>query len=79
MREANDIDDRWKRREAWRSLAARIAKISVSIFARTGFSPEEIATQFMGHWILREGYYDRDRGITLERPVPDIEGDTLVF
>ena len=79
MREANDIDDRWKRREAWRSLAGRIARISVSIFARSGFCPEEIATEFLGHWILREGFYDSDRGLTLEGPVADIEGDTLVF
>jgi len=79
MEAANRIDDPWKRREAWRSLAARIAKISVSIFVHKGFSPEEIATEFLGHWILREGYYDTERGLVLEGPGSDVEGDTLVF
>mgnify|MGYP000663302113 CR=1 FL=1 len=79
MREANDIDDRWKRREAWRSLAGRIARISVSIFARSGFSPEQIASEYLGHWILREGYYDSDRGINLEGEFRDIREDTLIF
>ncbi len=66
MKEANEIQDRWKRREAWRKLAGRIAQISVAVWARPGFSPEEIASEYLGHWILREGYYDPERGIRLE-------------
>lgn len=79
MTEANNIDDRWKRREAWRSLAGRIAKISVSLFARSGFSPGEIASEFLGHWLLRNGYYDPECGIKLDGIFDNIKEDTLVF
>ena len=79
MADANCIDDRWKRREAWRKLAGRIAGISVNLFARPGFSPQEIATEFLGHWVLREGHYDSERGIMLENKLWDSDGDTLVF
>lgn len=63
MKEANHIEDRWDRREAWRRLSGRIARISVHIYARPGFHCEEIATEFSGQWILKDGYYDSDRGI----------------
>ena len=79
MVEANSIDDRWKRREAWRKLSGRIAKITVSLYARSGFSPKEIASEFLGHWLLRDGYYDSERGIMLENKAWKMNGDTLVF
>ena len=79
MSDANHIDDRWKRREAWRKLAGRIAEISVNLLARRGFSPQEIATEFLGHWILREGHYDSERGIMLKNKFWGSEGETLVF
>ena len=79
MADANCIDDRWKRREAWRKLAGRVAGISVNLFARPGFSPQEIATEFLGHWVLREGHYDSERGIMLENKLWNSDGDTLVF
>jgi len=79
MTEANNIDDRWKRREAWRALSGRIAEITVNLYARSGFAPEEIATNFLGHWILRDGYYDSERGIMLENKLWNMNGDTLIF
>lgn len=79
MAEANSIDDRWNRREAWRKLSGRIAGITVNLYARSGFAPEEIATNFLGHWILRDGYYDSERGIMLENKSWNMDGDTLVF
>ena len=79
MTEANNIDDRWKRREAWRALSGRIAEITVNLYARSGFAPEEIATNFLGHWILRDGYYDSERGIMLENKSWNMNGDTLIF
>ena len=79
MAEANSIDDRWNRREEWRKLSGRIAKITVNLYSRSGFSPEEIATEFLGHWILRDGYYDSERGIMLENTSWNMNGDTLVF
>lgn len=66
MARANSEIDRWKRREAWRKLAGRIARISVSIYARPGFHPQRIADDHLGHWILREGYYSSERGLLVE-------------
>lgn len=66
MKEANRMEDRWERCEAWRRLSGRIARVSVHLYARPGFHCEEIATKFSGQWILKAGYYDSDRGILLE-------------
>lgn len=66
MARANSEVDRWKRREAWRRLAGRIAMISVTVFARPGFYPQRIAEEYLGHWILREGYYSCERGLLVE-------------
>jgi CRISPR-associated endonuclease/helicase Cas3 len=70
MVKANEIQDRWKRREAWRALAGRIAKISVSIYSRHGFEPQDIATEYFGQWVLRDGFYSPERGLVLDN-VPD--------
>ncbi len=65
MKEANDIENRWERREAWRAIAGRIANISVSVYAKPGFRPETIAEEYLGQWILREGFYSSERGLDL--------------
>jgi CRISPR-associated endonuclease/helicase Cas3 len=62
---ASKVEDRWQRREAWRKLAGRIARVSVSIYAKSGFYPEDIASHWQGHWILRKGYYDSRCGLIL--------------
>jgi CRISPR-associated endonuclease/helicase Cas3 len=72
MAMANSEVDRWKRREAWRKLAGRIAIISISAFARLGFNPQRIADEYLGHWILREGYYSSGRGLL-------VDGDTMIL
>ena len=79
MAEANSIDDCWDRREAWRKLSGRIARITVNLYARSGFSPEEISTEYLGHWILRDNCYDSECGIILENKSWDIDGDMLVL
>jgi len=65
MANANKIEDRWKRRAAWRAIAGRIAKISVSIYAKHGFSPKSIASEYLGHCILNDGLYSQERGLML--------------
>jgi CRISPR-associated endonuclease/helicase Cas3 len=65
MEKANKKEDRWKRREAWRAIAGRIAKISVSIYARYGFSPQSIASEYLNNWILDDGFYSSERGLIL--------------
>lgn len=63
MAKANSLDDRWKRREAWRTLAGRMARISVDVYARHGFNPQSIAREYLGHWILYDGFYSPERGL----------------
>ena len=66
MKKANEIKDRWKRREAWRAIAGRIAKISVDVYAKHGFDPQDIATEYLGQWLLRDNFYSKDRGLVLD-------------
>lgn len=66
MAKADQEDDRWKRREAWRKIAGRIAMVSVNIYARPQFNPKQIANEYLGHWLLREGYYASNRGLLVE-------------
>ena len=66
MLKANAIEDRWKRREAWRAIAGRIANISISVFAKSGFNPQYIADEYLGQWILRDKVYSTGRGLVLD-------------
>ena len=79
MEQAKRIYDRWKRREAWRKLAGRIANVSVSVYARYGFKPEHIATEKMGHYLLHPGYYDEESGLRLESQYSDDSCNSLIF
>jgi len=76
MTKANKIDDRWKRREAWRAIAGRIAKISVSIYAKRGFDPQDIAAEYLGQWILHDRFYSTDQGLVLD---DDSTGGVLIL
>lgn len=67
MLEAQKTEERWERREAWRRLAGRLAAISVDLYARPGFRREDIANEFLGHWILKKNYYDPECGILADR------------
>jgi CRISPR-associated endonuclease/helicase Cas3 len=66
MLKASKIKNRWKRREAWRVLSGRIAKISINLYAKSGFDPQDIATEYLGQWILRDGFYSKERGLALD-------------
>jgi len=76
---ADRIKDRWQRKEAWRKLSGRIARISVNLYGRRGFRPEEIANLAFGHWILRSGFYTSARGIDIARDLIGSDGHSLVF
>jgi CRISPR-associated endonuclease/helicase Cas3 len=69
MSKANSIADRWERREAWRALAGRIARISVDVYAKYGFNPQTVAKELFGHWILYDDFYSSERGILLNEDV----------
>lgn len=75
MEAASKVENRWQRREAWRKLAGRIARVSVSIYAKKGCHQEDIASHWHGHWILNKGHYDSRCGLTL----PDSHEDEGVL
>lgn len=71
MEKVAAIRDRWKRREGWRKLAGRIAKVSIHVYPRKGFEPSEYAKLVHGHWVLRDEFYESDRGLHF----PEEKGD----
>ena len=77
MESTGTIEDRWQRREAWRKLAGRIARIRVSVYARSGFNPEDFADHCCGHLLLKEGYYESQRGLNL--PDEQQEKEALIL
>jgi CRISPR-associated endonuclease/helicase Cas3 len=72
MASANKIEDRWQRREAWRKLSGRIAMVSVNVFASFQFRPDHMTDPYLGHNILRPGYYSPQKGL-------QVEGETMIW
>ncbi len=77
IEEALEIPDRWDRRRALRKLAARIARVTVSVWAKKDWHPGQIADplgnydpskEYWEHpwWIVRPGNYDPNTGLNLE-------------
>lgn len=60
------IEDKWKRREALRNLSARIALVSINLYARHGFDPHDLAFEHHGFWVLRAGLYSSAAGLELD-------------
>jgi CRISPR-associated endonuclease/helicase Cas3 len=79
MENAAAVPDRWDRREAWRKLAGKIAAVSVSIYARPRFRAESIAAEHWGRWVLKPGFYDPERGLTVEAPEENLDEGSLIF
>lgn len=67
LEQAMEEHDRWERKRRLRSLAASVAEVSVSIWARQGLEPEDIADPLGCWWLLRDGYYQRGHGLLVER------------
>lgn len=63
--EALDIEDRWEKRRAIRKLAGRIGRVTVSVYAKQGWEPVDFADACGPFWILRDEYYQSDRGLVL--------------
>ncbi len=76
IEEALEIPDRWDSRRALRKLAGRIARVTVSVWAKRGWRPEEIANPLGNYdsskplehpwWIVRPDNYDPATGLSLE-------------
>ena len=63
--EAHNIEDRWEKRRAIRKLAGRIGRVTVSVYAKQGWDPEDFADACGPFWILRDEYYQSERGLVL--------------
>ena len=59
------IEDRWIRREKFRRISGKIAELTVSVIAKRGFSPGEIACEYYGIWNLGLDYYNENIGIVI--------------
>jgi CRISPR-associated endonuclease/helicase Cas3 len=79
---AQSVNDRWERRRAFRQLAARVARQTVSVYLRDGFDPSLYAEPFppgktgdeVWFWLLEAGHYTAERGLDLENAAADEEG-----
>lgn len=66
LKVALDVEERWKRREALRALASELQRRTVTVYARSGFHPEDYAELIGAFWVLRAGYYHSDSGLNLK-------------
>lgn len=76
IEEALDISDRWERRRTLRSLAGRVAQVTVSVWAKKDWHPGEVAypignydpSEPLRHpwWIVRPDNYDPATGLDME-------------
>lgn len=64
------LTDRWERRRALRNLSPRIAAITVSVYAKPDWLPEQFSDlDATGNfYLLRAGFYSSERGLDLEEP-----------
>ena len=65
IEEALAIEERWEQRRAIRKLAGRIGRVTVSVYAKREWEPEDFADALGPFWILKDEYYQRDRGLVL--------------
>lgn len=76
LESAVKISDKWERRRTLRSLTGRMALIEVSIYAKPGFDPEDIADRCGNMWLLHEGIYSAQRGLEIK---PNLSVGTLIL
>jgi CRISPR-associated endonuclease/helicase Cas3 len=69
------LTDRWERKRALRHLSPRLAAVTVSIYAKSEWKPEDFSDlDATGNFhLLHEGYYSSERGLDLEAPGLDDE------
>ena len=76
--EVLDIEDRWEKRRAIRNLAGRIGQVTVSVYAKRGWEPEDFADVCGPFWILRDEYYQSDRGLVLPESETEYTGAMIL-
>ena len=76
--EALAIEERWEKRRAIRNLAGRIGRVTVSVYAKRGWDPEDFADVCGPFWILRDEYYQSDRGLVLPETETEYTGAMIL-
>ena len=70
LEQVTQIGDRWEKRRAIRQLAGRLAKVSVSVYAKKDLDPQDFAKRDAtgNFWLLNRGYYRPETGLQLAPP-----------
>ena len=76
--EAHNMKDRWEKRRVIRKLAGRIGRVTISVYAKQGWEPEDFAYACGPFWILRDEYYQSDRGLVLPESVTEYSGAMIL-
>lgn len=71
------IRDRWQRRRAQKQIAPRIAGVTVSVWARKGMHPGDVADPVGFWWVLRSEYYETGKGF-LHEQLPQDQGSLFL-
>jgi CRISPR-associated endonuclease/helicase Cas3 len=87
LEKAQQVEDRWERRRAFRRLAARIARLTVSVYLREGLDPARYGDPFptgakddaAWFWLLNSGHYTTERGLDLGGAADENEGWGIVI
>lgn len=70
LEQTSILTDRWERRRTLRNLSPRIAAITVSVYAKPEWQPEQFSDPDAtgNFYLLRAGYYSSERGLDLQEP-----------
>ncbi len=82
----SSIKDKWEKRRAFRSLAGRIARISVSVYERGHLDPRDYAEPFptkaegdaVWFWLLLPGHYTPERGLAIGDSAGEATWGTII-
>lgn len=66
MEQADSLEGRWARREAWRKLAGRLAQVSVRIRSQKCFHPGWYGEPYHNYWLLNDRFYETEKGILIQ-------------
>ena len=64
--QALEIEDIWERKRKIRSLKPRLAKLTISVWAKKDIIPEEISEPLGCYYLLRDDYYISGKGLNLK-------------
>lgn len=70
--QALQIEDIWERKRKIRSLKARLAKLTISVWAKKDIIPEELSERLGCFYLLKERYYIPGKGLDLK----DLDGNS---